>query len=855
MGVALTMTRPARRVAALAVVFTLAALLLAALTVDAAAPGPAATPQIDSAALPPDSATSSTTDAVTPEAEQTATPVAAGEGGAFSITAVGLFAGTFKVGEWFPIDVTIENHGPDTEIEVRATTGPDGSESTFIVPLDLPAGTRKTVTLYTLPESLPRTFDVVAVQMKGGDAVASTQVRINPLFPSDTLCGVAGYKSGALAALGRVQAAGAQPGMGGAGPVVLAPIDLATFPTAAQSLFSFDCIVIGGAEGTDTLSPEQQAALNAWVFHGGQLIVATGEGWQSALASIPPDLLPVSVESSQALSDLAGVADIAGGAPPSGAAVVTTAQLKDGGAGGTVLAAAGDLPLVVERSAGDGRLTFLAFDPAVAPIADWDDADSLWKSLLRPRLDPSRMGLPPDLNPRQMESAQIVNALSQIPALDLPSIRLLAALLGAYILAVSPLNFLVLRKLNKLHWAWVSTIALIGVFAAGAYGLGAHIRGNDVIVNAISVIQGDGTARTYVGLFSPSKSSYEVEVGGGDGNPVLLSAMPASLDPFSMTGGTGGGTMVQGAPAVVRDLGVSQWASRYFMAEHHPTDAPRVSADLRFEDDGLVGTITNPSDVALHDCAVFVGSRVLLFGDLGPGETRDVNLSLAGPDPNVNGTPLSLILLGIDPNVGWVDLSNNRELQARQMILDTVFGYGFSGPVQPAGVNFIGWSVAPAVPIDVAGHKVASINQTLLTTPLSASYGTDQISIPAGVLVPELSNSEAESAFVSSGDIQVFNGSADFDFALPAGSIPSTVAEMTLHFPAQNMMGALPQSISIYDWEADSFVELDSMNGDVPLDGPTRFLDPQRGIVRIHIEVGPNVYVYLSADVSITGSR
>lgn len=849
------MTRPARRCAVLAVVLAITTLLVAVLTVDAAAPGSSATPTAEAALLEPESSSPVAAGFETPVVDESATPTTSDSGGPFSITAVGLFGGTFKVGEWFPVVVTVENHGPDTEIEVRATTGPDGSQSTFIVPIELPAGSRKTVTLYTLPESLPRTFDVVAAQSKGGDAVATAQVRINPLFPTDTLCGVAGYKTGALAALGRVQAAGAQPGMGGGGPVVVAPIDLATFPTAAESLFSFDCIVIGGAESTASLTPEQQAALSAWVFHGGQLIVATGETWQSALASIPADLLPVSVESSQTLPDLAGLADIAGSELPAVAAVAAVAQLKDGAGGGTVLATAGDLPLVVERPAGDGRLTFLAFDPAVAPVADWDGADAFWKGLLRPRLDSSRMGLPPDLNPRQMESAQIVNALSQIPALDLPSIRLLAALLGAYIIAVSPLNFIVLRKLNKLHWAWASTIALIAVFAAGAYGLGAHIRGNDVIVNAISVIQGDGTARTYVGLFSPSKSSYEVEVGGAGGNPVLLSAMPASLDPFSSAGGTGSGTMVQGEPAVVRDLGISQWASRYFMAEHHAADAPRVTADLRFEGNSLVGTITNPSGVVLHDCAVFVGSRALLFGDLGPGETRDVTLSLEGPDPNPNGTPLSLILLGVDPSVGWVDLSNNRELQARQVILDTVFGYGFTGPVQPAGVNFVGWTDAPAVPIDVAGHKVASINQTLLTTPLSASYGTDQVSIPAGVLVPQLSNSEAESALVSSGDIQVYNGSAEFDFALPTGSIPSTVTEMTLHFPAQNMMGAMPQGVSIYDWQAQSFVELDSMNGDVPLDDPTRFLDPQRGIVRIRIEVGPNISVYLSADISITGTR
>ena len=82
----------------------------------------------------------------------------------FTVTAVGAFGGTFKVGEWLPVLVTIENAGPDTRAEVRATVGPSDGATTYVAPVELPAGTTKLVTLYTLPEALPRTFDVLVVE-------------------------------------------------------------------------------------------------------------------------------------------------------------------------------------------------------------------------------------------------------------------------------------------------------------------------------------------------------------------------------------------------------------------------------------------------------------------------------------------------------------------------------------------------------------------------------------------------------------------------------------------------------------------------------------------------------------------
>ncbi len=850
-----------RRTVLLALIAVLVGLALAAQSTAAKQDG---SPTAVIPGATPGAATPAPDDGATAVATTTAEPTGDSP---IVITATAAFGGTFKLGEWLPVDVTLENHGPDTNVEVQASTGSGSAATTFVVPVDLPAGTRKNVTLYTLPESLPRTFDVIVVDPDGDEPIVASEVRINPLFQTDTLCGTVGYPEGSVAALGRVRTAGAVPG-GGApdAPVHVAPIDMATFPTIPEGLYSFDCIVFGGAADMSPLSADAQAALAAWVNRGGQLFVASGERWQSALASLPPDLLPVTVETSQTIDNLSPLRDLAGGEPPAQQSVVAVATLKTEGNPAATLAGSSDLPLVVEGRVGNGRVTFLAFDPDVAPIAEWDGADDLWKALLRPYVSQNAwMGTPPEVNPRSFETAPLVGALSQISALDLPSIKLLAGLLGAYLIVISPINYLVLRRLNKLSWAWATTIILVGVFALAAYGLGARIRGSDVIVNTISIVQSDGTgsepvtARTYVGLFSPSKSSYVVDVGGGSAAPVLLSQMPPSADPWSSTGQAGGGTLVQGEPAQVRDLGVSQWASRFFMAEHHPAEPPRVVADLQFESEFLRGTVTNPGTVAMRDCVVFVGTTILPIGTLGPGETKPVELDVGKIQPNPNGFPLSFLLLGFDRSGPWPDMSNDRDLRMRQMILDTMYGYGMNGPMATEGINFVGWADAPLMPISISGHRVATVDTVLLTSRLSATFAAADdgtVTVPPGLIAPVLTTSDAESAIVTGHDIQVYGGSAEVELRLPLDARPDTVTRLTLHLPADGMMGGpLPNSVQLYDVEAGQFVPLDDITGEITIEHPERYYDPELGVVRLKIEASGMNPGFVTVHLSLDGTR
>ena len=130
---------------------------------------------------------------------------------------------------------------------------------------------------------------------------------------------------------------------------------------------------------------------------------------------------------------------------------------------------------------GSGVVTVIGFDPSTDWIADANVADTFWRRLI-PQRTSQGLNLTSD--------GDLVNAVAQLPALALPPVGGLFAILGLYILLVGPINYLVLRRLGHREWAWATIPALIAIFAIGAYGFGASLRGSSVIVNEVALVRG-----------------------------------------------------------------------------------------------------------------------------------------------------------------------------------------------------------------------------------------------------------------------------------------------------------------------------------------------------------------------------
>jgi hypothetical protein len=495
--------------------------------------------------------------------------------------------------------------------------------------------------------------------------------------------------------------------------------------------------------------------------------------------------------------------------------VVTTGEAVDGRS----LAIQGDLPLVSERAVGRGFVDFVALDLAISPFDAWTGTTAFWEKLLSTGAAYPEW-LPPDMSPRQMASGRMAYALSNLPSLDLPSIRGLGLLLVLYVLLVGPANYLLLRWRKRLDWAWV-TIPLITVtFSAGAFGLGYALRGSDLVLNKIAVVelQPDGLAslRSYLGLFSPAQQSYEIEVQGGG----LLAPLSPDLNPWGAGGANTAGeaVFVQGEPSRVRGLSVNQWSMQSFMTEGVWADSGRISSDLRSEGERLVGTVRNQTDHTLTEVVLVLGNHMARLGDLRPGDEVPVAMDLSGAAFEPVGP------------IGWrlfEDRLNQsgsggppREVQLKQTVIDSVFEQGgpfgptssvsfTTGSGSPPGLVLLGWLDGAPPDIMVGGRKPVQQTTALLYTSLSFSLPEEGIvSVLPGLIPGALIELPQEGGPCGPASTSVFigRGQATFEFRLPEEIQDIQIDELKLVLRSDGW--GQPPDTAIYDWDAGSWLEL-----------------------------------------------
>ncbi len=231
----------------------------------------------------------------------------------------------------------------------------------------------------------------------------------------------------------------------------------------------------------DTLNERQQNALIRYVRSGGVLVVH-GVDINRLQTLMPSGLLPVeplgltTVSVSALGSWLPAIRRVSGAVD-----VVRSRPLG----GSRVLLSAGDVPLVVSAPRGFGQVVFLAFDPGQPPFSSDDVAHALWKRLLR--LHVNRF-VPPvarvdETSPWQGQYDTMTISLSSLsyPLIQAVgskpvAVAWLVIYLGVYILVLIPLNYLLLRKLDRLQWSWFTLPAIAVLVSAAGYALATQMQ-------------------------------------------------------------------------------------------------------------------------------------------------------------------------------------------------------------------------------------------------------------------------------------------------------------------------------------------------------------------------------------------
>lgn len=701
------------------------------------------------------------------------------------------FEGRIKPGTWAPLTVEIQNGGPELDGELVWDYRPEwGPRAPYTVrhslPVSLPAGARKRYTVYA-PAGHGGGGPEVRLIGRNGEVARQTAV---VRHTTDVLVGLLGPDREDLAPLAALQLPNGR-------NMALVRLDAATVPDRVQALRSLDVLVIGRFSA-DELTEGQRQALRDWVREGGLLVLAGGPEAHRTLTPWLP-WVPLELQG-QAESDLIPLAEWTGSEAPGGVAAVSRAAVRDA----RVLAADGEVPLVAIWGRGRGSVAYLAFDPTLEPVHSWAGSTRMWERLIQSGGLAGQIEGGPDW---EMTFWQSLTRSAQIlPVDNLPSLGGLRITLVAYVLLLGPVSFLVLRRLRRAEWAWLTTPLLVLLFAGGTWYQSRIQDTARLMAHQVSVVElGGGDAarvRTMLGVFVPAQYTARVSF---DRPMPLQAAVPDG----SYRGGTGdlpvGVNLHGGGTGPVDILPLGMWTMR---AVGGTSSAPvgELAADLTLSGTNLTGTVTNGTGVPLEDVVVAFGADFARLGDLAPGATAGVQLSLSGNGRAMRGEQVfdTVIRRVIDP--GRFDPRGSEAERERFRRVNLIDALTQARPAAERPV-ILGWAEWAPGGVQINGEAFSPYSTAVFLQSADLAVSAGPFAIPAGVVQARPVAWEGNDyGYGPAGWGIPGQGAVTVEFSLPVAA--AAVEHMELHVPIyEQPIQAGSLTVEFWDWQTRSWAE------------------------------------------------
>jgi len=715
------------------------------------------------------------------------------------------FDGYYKGEYWVPVQVEISNDGPDIEgyitLEMSSAIGDDG-------------------VIYRNPISLPS---------------QSNKRQMLFVYVPPFATGIVTEQPGRLEYLENVS--------GGRSEATVAYLSPADLPEIAAAWNALDVIVIHGMD-SGQLTAAQRQALESWVDVGGQLVVSGGPAWQETTAGLT-DLLPVDIGGTQLQDDIPSLRQLSGSSfRDPGPYVVTNSGLRSGES----LIHEDGLPLLARKEQGRGSVFFLALDPLLAPLLDWDGSVAVWSSV-------ADFAQPlPYWAKGPRDSYAAASAVSSLPAVSLPSPWILLTFLLIYIAVVGPLNYLILRRLGRRELAWVTIPGMVVVFSVTAYLLGFQLKGNETIVNQMSIafgqLGGDQVrTQTLIGLYSPQRATFDLIL------PQEAIARPFEQGYGDLVGPGNIGAVERANEVTVSDIRVDVGGVETLVADSYQS-GPNITGAvrLRSEASDLIMDIDlfNNGSALLENAAIVFGSTVMSLGDIEPGgrverservttAQSSTGGSMSGgssvPSP-VLGSPLSSNMATI---LGSTDYYNDREVYPRWQLLQALAPeYDASGGYYPLGkATLITWSDQPQLELSLSNDDFTATATTLyfLELPVNqdVAVSNTRTVLPRPLLSWQvLAEEGVYDARVD--DLHLPPGWIEIEFVPYAEFQALSVEDLSIVLQASaGQPGQRLPQVQVWNWvEAVWQMPADLDWGRITLDDPLDFVGP-RNAVRIRL--------------------
>jgi hypothetical protein len=633
--------------------------------------------------------------------------------------------GYYRSGSWAPLSCTLTNQGPPADVKVVAQIqeyGPNPLTQTFEVSASLPSPANRRYSLYVRPPGFSGNRPLQVQLIQDRRIIAKQEPSLSALNDGDRLVAVITSQEGGFGVLAGTKLPaspsppGGYPGARNQARVQVAYVKPELAPDRDIGYQLADLVVIGDLS-SGPLTPAQEAALTRWVQAGGTLVVTGGDAAGLRSPGMQA-LLPVQVTGAAALDAGTAVRRLAahpdlrvGGATsfaeshlPSGSFVAATSRPK---AGATVVETAGRAPLLASWPVGAGRVLFLAIDPARPPFRGWDGFNGFWRQvILKPNPAVHYLSSIEEMSVSSGATgyyngpgtqSSLANACLQVSQMDVPGFTFIGIFLVAYVVALVPLNYFVLKRRDRRELAWLTTPIIIVAFSGLAYLVGYGSKGGQVVLAQAGVVEAwagrrTAPAVTYYGLFSPGKSIYDLSAAEG-----MIPLMPVEADAGSSRRNV---RVVEGDSFGLKDVAIDMWDMGVFRGDSLLDLGQGVTAELTEANGALSGRITNQMPFDLEEVSLIGGrDRLAYWGALRRGESRTVRAAMT------SSTGGALLPPAVLQSVRGASAPDRMR---RAMLEPLTGGTGYSGGTWQAPDHpvLMGWVKRPLVPARVDGHAV-----------------------------------------------------------------------------------------------------------------------------------------------------
>ncbi|MGG4147639.1 hypothetical protein ABEW34_31485 [Paenibacillus algorifonticola] len=634
------------------------------------------------------------------------------------------YQGSMKMDKRMPAHLTLTNRtNADLkgEVVISIITPYGGMTTDYVVPVELPKETPVELTVSLPGTQLGKDNNKIRF-FEGASAEGKEVAFIGKAFldshgTSDYTFGVLASDPDTLNFMPSLNVRGYQ--------ISVMPLTREQLPNEASLLDYFDVLAINDVATSDW-SEQQVAAITGWISKGGTLILSGGAGYSktakafAAIAPVEPDGGTVSQPISPEMVN-AGEAKSAS----TGDMTLSTGKLA---AGATKLIG-GETPIAVERKLGLGKVLYIAFDPALEPIASWSGSATLYANWLQSSLFPMQQGYMSGNN-AYWGFQQIVD---QFPSITPPNFGLLLVMFIIYMIIVAPVLYLVLRKADKREWSWwliplISIICAVAIFFFGAEN--KRFMSTHTVQTVQLSGQGDGVKTGAFSIFVPN---------GGEVAARFDEALP--LTPYA-SGSSTGDLNLRSDSRVVSIEGqttaewknVEYWSTRKAVFEKVPMQEQVGQFKVSYQNSNgqMEYKIKNDTLNDLNDVVVVMNGSSYSIGDLKQGEEGSAIIS---NNPNTN---MGYFNYG---SMIFPYQSGNQDTFSRQRTLvETYFNMNYSSSTIPMiyGPVIIGFSENEDPLFTVNNTKVKAANLTMWVQSLGEMEPDEngRLVVPAGFVNP-----------------------------------------------------------------------------------------------------------------------